>query len=123
MAVEFFFMTKSPRQNMPDGCVQNVTRRSYLKMQGFKINFRYSYIFGRLLYSCSYGWIVLKLKVSCIAFEPRHEKPAMPYANNKGADQPAHPCSLIIAFVVRCLYSTITILAISSFKTLASLCS
>ena len=25
----------------------------------------------------------------------------MPYANNKGADQPAHPRSLISAFVVR----------------------
>ena len=30
----------------------------------------------------------------------------MPYANNKGADQPAHPRSLISAFVVRCLDST-----------------
>ena len=27
----------------------------------------------------------------------------MPYANNKGADQPAHPRSLISTFVVRCL--------------------
>ena len=27
----------------------------------------------------------------------------MTYANNKGADQPAHPRSLISAFVVRCL--------------------
>ena len=27
----------------------------------------------------------------------------MSYANNKGADQPAHPRSLISAFVVRCL--------------------
>ena len=26
----------------------------------------------------------------------------MPYADNKGADQPAHPCSLISTFVVRC---------------------
>ena len=29
----------------------------------------------------------------------------MPYANNKGADQPAHLRSLISAFVVRCLDS------------------
>ena len=29
----------------------------------------------------------------------------MSYANNKGADQPAHPRSLISAFVVRCLDS------------------
>ena len=32
-----------------------------------------------------------------------HEKMCfMSYANNKGADQPAHPRSLISAFVVRC---------------------
>ena len=37
----------------------------------------------------------------------------MPYANNKGADQPAHPRSLISTFVVRCLDSMICILAIS----------
>ena len=37
----------------------------------------------------------------------------MPYANNKGADQPAHPCSLISTFVVRCLDSMICILALS----------
>ena len=37
----------------------------------------------------------------------------MPYANNKGADQPAHPRSLISTFVVRCLDSMIRILALS----------
>ena len=37
----------------------------------------------------------------------------MPYANNKGADQPAHPRSLISNFVVRCLDSMICILTIS----------
>ena len=37
----------------------------------------------------------------------------MPYANNKGADQPAHPRSLISIFVVRCLDRMICILAIS----------
>ena len=37
----------------------------------------------------------------------------MSYANNKGADQPAHPRSLISTFVVRSLDSTICILAIS----------
>ena len=36
----------------------------------------------------------------------------MAYANNKGADQPMHPHSLISTFVVRCLDS-ICILAIS----------
>ena len=37
----------------------------------------------------------------------------MPYANNKGADQPAHLRSLISTFVVHCLDSTICILALS----------
>ena len=36
--------------------------------------------------------------------ELSHEKMCVvSYANNKGADQPAHPRSLISAFVVRCL--------------------
>ena len=37
----------------------------------------------------------------------------MPYANNKGADQPAHLHSLISTFIVRCLDSMICILALS----------
>ena len=37
----------------------------------------------------------------------------MPYANNKGADQPAHPRSLISTFVVRCLDSMTCVLALS----------
>ena len=45
---------------------------------------------------------------------PGHAKTClMLYANNKGADQPAHPRSLISTFVVRCLDSMICILAIS----------
>ena len=34
-------------------------------------------------------------------------KPVMSYTNNEGADQTAHPRSLISAFVVRCLDSII----------------
>ena len=37
----------------------------------------------------------------------------MPYMNNKGADQPAHPHNLIGAFVVCCLDSIIHLLAIA----------
>ena len=36
----------------------------------------------------------------------------MPYANNKGADQPVHPRSLISTFVIRYLDSIIPIVAI-----------
>ena len=37
-------------------------------------------------------------------------KPVLQYANNKGVNQPAHPHSLISAFVVRCLDSIIPLL-------------
>ena len=43
-----------------------------------------------------------------LIYEPGHAKMClMPYANNKDADQPAHPRSLISTFVVRCLDSII----------------
>ena len=42
----------------------------------------------------------------------------MPYANKKGADQLAHPRSLISAFVVRCLDSIIPLVSISNFSSL-----
>ena len=43
-------------------------------------------------------------------FEPGHEKMClMSNANNKGADQPVYPRSLISAFVVRCLDSVISL--------------
>ena len=42
----------------------------------------------------------------------------MLYANNKGADQPAHPRSLISAFVVRCLDSIISLGSIAGISRL-----
>ena len=42
----------------------------------------------------------------------------MPYANNKGADQPAHPRNLISAFIVRCLDSIIPLVSISDISSL-----
>ena len=42
----------------------------------------------------------------------------IPNANNKGADQPAHPRSLISTFVVHCLDSMICILALSKVSRL-----
>ena len=42
----------------------------------------------------------------------------MPYANNKGADQPAHPRSLINTFVVRCLDGIIPLVSISEISSL-----
>ena len=40
----------------------------------------------------------------------------MQYANNKGADQPAHPRSLISAFIVHCLDGIICLVAISEIS-------
>ena len=58
-------------------------------------------------------------------YGPRREKTCLlGLANNKGADQPAHPRSLISTFVIRFLESIISKLATSQIKIfLASLCS
>ena len=59
-----------------------------------------------------------------LSLEPRHEKTCfMLYANNKDADLPAHPCSLISVFVVHCLDSIggdTSTCYIQIFKTVAS---
>ena len=58
--------------------------------------------------------------MSCgLIIEPSHEKTClMSYANNKGADQSAHPRSLISAFVVRSLDSIISLVSISEISRL-----
>ena len=59
------------------------------------------------------------MKFQCKAYEPGHEKMClMSYGNNKGADQPAHPRSLISAFVVRCLDSIISLDSIAEISRL-----
>ena len=42
----------------------------------------------------------------------------MPYANNKGADQPVHPHSLIRTFDVCCLDTIISLVSISKISSL-----
>ena len=42
----------------------------------------------------------------------------MSYANNKGADQPAHPRSLISAFVVRRLDSVMSLVSVTKISSL-----
>ena len=42
----------------------------------------------------------------------------MPYANNKGAGQPAHPHSLICTFIVHCLANTIPLVSIYKISSL-----
>ena len=61
----------------------------------------------------------LEFKLLLLLLEPGHTKTClMPYANNKGTDQPAHPRSLISTFIVRCLDSIMCILAISKVSRL-----
>ena len=57
------------------------------------------------------NWIMFKGAMSW-------ENLFMPYANNKGADQPAHPRSLISTFVVRCLDSIIPLVSIPEISIL-----
>ena len=48
---------------------------------------------------------------------PGHVKMCfMPYANNKGADQPVHPRSLISTFVVHCLGSIMPLVSIPEIQ-------
>ena len=42
----------------------------------------------------------------------------MSYANNKGADQPAHPRSLISALVFRCLDSVMSLVSVTKISSL-----
>ena len=42
----------------------------------------------------------------------------MSYANNKGADQPAHPHSLISAFVVCCLDIVMSLVSVTKISSL-----
>ena len=45
-------------------------------------------------------------------------KPVLPYANNKGTDQPAQLRSRISTFVVRCLGSIIPLVSMSEMSSL-----
>ena len=52
-------------------------------------------------------------------YEPGHEKTyLMSYANHKGADQPAHPRSLISTFIVHCLDSILSLDSIAEISRL-----
>ena len=52
-------------------------------------------------------------------YEAGHEKTClMSFANNKGADQPAHPRSPISAFVFRCLYSVMSLVSVTKISSL-----
>ena len=70
---------------------------------------------------CGEIWKIVSKLSSELSYIMR--KPVYAYANNKGADQPAHSGSLISAFVVHCLDSIITQTATPNSMTLACFCS
>ena len=63
------------------------------------------------------AWDLLKSTLRLSSFGPGHAKMClMLYANKKGADQPAHPRSLISTFVVRCLDIIMALVSISEIS-------
>ena len=60
---------------------------------------------------------------TCAIWATSWENLLYAYPNNKGADQPAHPRSLVSAFVVLLLDSIIPTDALPKFSTLACFCS
>ena len=76
-------------------------------------------LLGKVFKSLTTGPDFVKILIIKHTNEPGHEKMClMSYANNKGADQPAHPCSPISAFVVRCLDSIISLDSIAEISRL-----
>ena len=72
-----------------------------------------------LLFQDSQNLLCWYLHTMVQAFELGHEKTClMSYANNKGADQPAHPRSLISAFVFRCLDSVMSLVSVTKISSL-----
>ena len=58
---------------------------------------------------CFFSYVKGQIATDTALCGPRREKTCLPgFANNKGADQPAHPRRLISAFVILFLESTIS---------------
>ena len=63
--------------------------------------------------------LILVFVLGVHAIEPGHEKTClMSFADNKSADQPAHPRSLISAFVSRCLDSVMSLVSVTKISSL-----
>ena len=63
------------------------------------------------------GYIYLLIAIQTFnIWAPREKTSLRGFANNIGADQPAHPCRLISAFVIRSLESLISKVATSEIS-------
>ena len=69
-------------------------------------------------FTFSLVFIIASIQLFHPNMSPVMRKPVLPYANNKGADQPAHPRCLISPFVVRCLDSMIPLVSITKISRL-----
>ena len=77
------------------------------------------FAYGYNRFSHDVAQVLTATAMSETPFGPGHAKMClMPYANNKGADQPAHSRSLISTFVVRCLDSVMPLVSISEISRL-----
>ena len=75
-----------------------------------------SLFLNKILFAMLIGGIIC-FSANMIKYEPRREKTCLQgFANNTAADQPAHPCSLISAFVIRFLKSAIARLAMGKIS-------
>ena len=75
--------------------------------------------FVRTRYSLFGFYTTVCRKRKLYEIEPGHEKTClMSYANSKGADQPAHPCSLISAFVLCYLDSVMSLVSVTKISSL-----
>ena len=72
--------------------------------------------FVQCIHTIKPGQCTIFCSLSTMIWATSWENLFMPYANNKGADQPAHWCSLISAFVVRFPGSIIPLLAKSKIS-------
>ena len=71
---------------------------------------------------CRHPWCCSSVSFLGMISAMSWENLFMPYADNKDANQPAHPRSLSSVFVICCLDSIMPLVSIQNFKTLASFC-
>ena len=67
---------------------------------------------------CWHCCFTTKSHISDSVWATSWENLFMPYANNKGADQPVRPRSLISAFVIHCLGSIISVVSVCKISSL-----
>ena len=105
----YHFPSKLPFVLTDDSAVQCLSKTTHLILLRFFVNHRYQVDYKAMI----------RNRYNRIPHEPGYEKTClMSYANNKGADQPADPRSLISAFVVRCLDSAMSLVSVTKISSL-----